>query len=131
MTDRHLRFVLRLNAVNSVVCGLLLVCFPEPFADLLGSGHPGWVRLVGVGLLAFAAVLTWIAAGDRDRLRVQTPAVIAGDLGWVVVSVVALGLGWFSGAGVALVIAMALVVDTFALLQWRGWRVVAHSPALG
>ena len=127
MHERLLRLVLRLNAANSAVCGLLLIVFADSFAETLGTGYPGWVRLVGVALLAFAGLLLWIAAGDRDRLRSQTPAVIAGDAGWVVASIVTLLLGWFSGVGIALVIGMALVVDTFALLQWRAWRAVARG----
>lgn len=122
MNADRLRVVLRLNAVNSAVCGLALLVGAEGFADWLGSGHPGWIRLVGAGLLPFAALLVWTAAGDVDRLRSETPAIVAGDLGWVIASVVALVLGWFSGAGVALVVAMALIVDTFAVLQWHSWR---------
>ncbi len=122
MTSDRLRLLLRLNAVNSFVCGLVLLVGAEWFADWLGTGHPGWIRVVGAGLLPFAALLVWTAAGDVDRLRSETPMIVAGDLGWVIASVIALTLGWFSGAGVALVIAMALVVDAFALLQWRDWR---------
>ncbi len=122
MTSERLRLLLRLNALNSFVCGLVLLVGAERFADWLGTGHPGWIRVVGAGLLPFAALLVWTAAGDVERLRSETPMIVAGDVGWVIASVITLALGWFSGAGVALVIAMALVVDAFALLQWRDWR---------
>ena len=55
-------------------------------------------------------------------LRRITPQIVAGDVGWVVASVVTVLLGWYSGSGVVAVLAMAAVVDVFALLQWTAWR---------
>ncbi|MEL6890554.1 MAG: hypothetical protein AAFP84_03080 [Actinomycetota bacterium] len=129
ISTRTLRAVLRLNAANSLVCGLALAVFASTLADRLGTGYPGWVRLVGLGLLPFAAFVWWVAAGPPERLRHEVPLIVAGDIAWVVASVVGLALGWFDGIGVAIVIAMAVVVDTFATFQWLGVRGLGDEAA--
>jgi hypothetical protein len=119
-----LRTVLRLNAMNSLVSGTAIAVFAGPIDDLLDTGHPGWIRLVGLGLLPFAAFCWWLAAGDSERLVKETPLVIGGDIGWVVGSIVTVLLGWYSGGGIVAVLAMAAVVGVFALLQFRAWRML-------
>lgn len=117
-----LRRILRVNAANCVVSGTALAVAGAQIDELLGTGHPGWVRLVGIGLFAFAALCWWTAAGSLDRLRAVTPLIVAGDIAWVVASAATSLLGWFSDGGVVVVLAMAVVVDTFAVLQGVAWR---------
>lgn len=126
-TDKHhceakLRRVLRLNAINCIVSGTAMAVAAGPIDELLDTGHPGWIRIVGLGLLPFAALCLWAAAGPVERLRKETPSIIAGDVAWVVASIVTVLLGWYSGGGIVAVLAMAVVVDTFAVLQFVGWR---------
>jgi hypothetical protein len=120
--EHTLRTVLRLNALNSLVFGALLTAIPHRIDELLDTGHPGWVRLVGLGLLPFAALCAWLSTASLHQLRRMTPQIVAGDMAWVVASVVTVLLGWYSGGGVVAVLAMAAVVDAFALLQWSAWR---------
>ena len=120
--ERRLRIVLRLNAANCVVFGALLVARPARVDELLDTGHPGWVRLVGLGLLPFAALCAWLSTASLPTLRRITPHVVAGDVAWVVASVVTVLAGWYSGGGIIAVLAMAAIVDVFALLQWTAWR---------
>ena len=120
--EAKLRRVLRLNAANCIVSGTALAIAAGPIDDLLDTGHPGWIRLVGLGLLPFAALCWWVAAGPVQRLRRVTPFIVAGDVDWVIASVVTVLLGWYSGGGIIAVLAMAVVVDTFAVLQFAGWR---------
>ena len=120
--EPKLRRVLRLNAASCIVSGGALALAAEPIDELLGTGHPGWVQLVGVGLLPFAALCLWVAAGPVQRLRRVTPFIVAGDVDWVIASVVTVLLGWYSGGGIVAILAMAAVVDTFAVLQFVGWR---------
>lgn len=120
--ERKLRVVLRLNALNSLVFGTLLAGFPTEVDDVLDTGHPGWIRLVGLGLLPFAALCAWLSTASLPTLRRITPHVVAGDVAWVVASVVTVLAGWYSGGGIIAVLAMAAIVDVFALLQWTAWR---------
>ena len=50
------------------------------------------------------------------------PQVALGDIGWVVGSVVTVLVGWYSGGGNVVVLAMAVAVAVFAALQWWPWR---------
>ncbi len=120
--EPKLRRVLRLNAANCVVSGTALAVAAGPIDDLLDTGHPGWIRLVGLGLLPFAALCWWVAAGPLQRLRSVTPFIVVGDVNWVLASLVTVLLGWYSGGGIVAVLLMAVVVDTFAVLQFVGWR---------
>lgn len=120
--EPKLRRVLRLNAANCIVSGTALAVAAGPIDDLLDTGHPGWIRLVGLGLLPFAALCSWVAAGPLQRLRTVAPLIVAGDVNWVIASVVSVLLGWYAGGGVVAVLAMAVVVDTFAVLQFVAWR---------
>lgn len=124
VAERRLRLTLRANAVTSIVCGSILALAPHALDDLLGTGHPGWVRLVGIGVVLFGADVWWTSTRPLGKLVRQAPGIIAADAAWVVLSIVTLLLGWFSGWGIAAVIAMALAVDTFAFLQFRSWRVL-------
>ena len=118
----RLRIVLRLNATNSFVFGALLAAFPGRVDDLLDTGHPGWVRLVGLGLLPFGALCAWLSTASLPALRRITPQIVVGDVSWVAASVVTVLLGWYSGGGIIAVFVMAAIVDVFALLQWSAWR---------
>jgi hypothetical protein len=119
---RRLRRVLRTDSVVSFTSGLLLALAPTRVDDLLATGHPGWIRLVGIGFLLFAADVFLLSRADDERLRRWTPAVIAANTAYVVASVVTVLLGWYSAAGAVAVLAAAVMVDTLAVLQWRGWR---------
>ncbi len=125
---RKLRIVLRLNATNSFVFGALLAALPTTVDDLLDTGHPGWIRLVGLGLLPFGALCAWLSTASLSMVRRITPQIVIGDVGWVVASVVTVLLGWYSDGGIIAVLAMAAVVDVFALLQWTEWRRLRAMP---
>lgn len=124
--ERKLRIVLRVNAASSAVSGSALAIAPAAFADVLDVGRPGWVRIVGLALIPFAAVVAWLSFHGVDRLRSFTPAIVAGDAAWVLASGMTLALGWYSDVGVALIVAMAVIVGTFGVLQWTAWKHLEH-----
>lgn len=121
-TERGLRGALSANAAMSVLLGTVIAIAPERVEDLLGTGRPGWVRIVGLAVVLFGLDCAWVSRRQRSQLMAFTPGIIAADLSWVALSVVTLLLGWFSGGGAAAVIAVAVVVDTFATLQFLSWR---------
>ena len=125
--ERRLRFVLRANAASSTISGLAMAVVPGVVDNLLGTGHNGWVRLVGLSLLPFAAFVAWLSTADRRDLRLYTPVIVAGDIGWVVASIATVSLGWYSGMGIVAVLAMALVIGVFALLQFNAARHLARG----
>jgi len=121
-SEVRLRRVLLLNGLNSLVFGVVLAAAPEAVDRILDTGHPGWVRLVGLGLLPFAGAWAWLSKQPLGTLRKYTPVTVAGDMGWVVASVVTVLLGWYSTSGLIVVLAVAALVDLFAVLQWTAWR---------
>ena len=119
---QRLRRALRVNATTSLTSGFVMALAADWVDDLLGTGHPGWVRLVGLGVALFGIDVLLLSRSSQDQLRRWAPAIVVADTIWVVASVVTILLGWYSTGGAVAVAAMAIAVDTFAVLQWREWR---------
>ena len=88
--------------------------------SLFGLDSPILLDVVAVGLLAYADMLA-LAAHRRPVTRQTLIAFTVADVLWVVASGIVLLLFWTQLAVVArfLVIAVALVVEVFATLQFR------------
>jgi hypothetical protein len=110
-----------INAVFSILCGLVMAATPNTVAVWLGITRTADIVAVGVFLLGFAGLLLWI----RWRGRIFVPmawGIVIGDLGWVAYSAVLVG-GFsqhFTGLGLWLIADVALLVGLFAGLQARG-----------
>lgn len=129
--ERRLRRVLLANAGTSSLGGLTALLAAGPVDELLGADSIGWVRIVGVGLVAFAAVVVFVARSSRRTLQAEAPVISVGDLAWVVGTVVAIGAGWFSTAGATAMAGVAALVGGFGLAQWtlaRRMRQTTASP---
>jgi hypothetical protein len=110
-----------INAVFSILCGLVMAATPAAVAGWLGITRTADIVAIGVFLLGFAGFLLWI----RSRGRVATPVawgIVIGDLGWVAYSAVLVGSfsQHFTVLGLWLIVDVALLVGAFAVLQARG-----------
>jgi hypothetical protein len=117
MTPRR---ILQINAFATAACALGLLATRGILPAFFGLAGPALLDLVAVGFLAYAGVLAFIAG--RDRVGPQAlKAFAAADAAWVVASAIALLAFWSEMAplGRLLVIAVALVVEVFATLQFR------------
>lgn len=119
---QRLRNTLRINAGISTLTGLVLLAAPGRLADLIGTGHPGWIRFVGTGLVLFAADVAAVAGARLRRLLVFAPAVIAADIAWVVATIGTVAARWFNPAGVAVVADVGVVIATLGWRQTVHWR---------
>jgi hypothetical protein len=117
--NAQLRRVLGANATTSGLAGLMAVFASERVDDWLDTGHSGWVRVVGAGLVAFALAVVAISRSDEQHLRQWVPAVSLADDAWAVVSAATIIAGWYSTSGAVLVGIIAAVVGTFAIAQMR------------
>ena len=126
MNSTLLRGALGANALFSFSTGLLLVGAPEWAATTLGDVTPWMLRLIGVGLLLFAAFLVWVARQPESRAAYALLATGA-DLGWVAGSAVLLVFPVLSSTGVGVVVGVAGVVLVFALLQGAGLRALTRN----
>ena len=112
---------LRANAAFSLFSGAAMLIAANPLAALMGIGDARLLTGAGLNLLAFAALLVWLAS----RVPINLPlamAVVVADLLWVAGSAALLPMGFFSGAGNWIVACIADVVLVFAYLQYLGIR---------
>jgi hypothetical protein len=120
--DRLLRLSLRLDAAASGALGILLGAGGAMLDEPLGI--PAAVLTpVGAFLVVYAAALWYIGSRSRPN-RPAVRVVVAGNLLWVLASVVAAVAGWWSptALGIAFLIAQAAAVALFAELQFTGMR---------
>jgi len=117
-----LRLALLGDAAASGATGLLLVTATESLAPLLRLPTT-LLHGAGLVLLPYAAFVAW--AGTRDRPpRWAVRAAIVINLLWAADSALLLAAGPMSPAalGTAFVLAQALVVLGFAVMQWSALR---------
>lgn len=116
-----LRLALLGDAAATGAMGLLLVTAAEPLAPLLGLPT---TLLHGAGfvLLPYAAFVTW--AGTRETPPRWTLRAAIINLLWAADSALLLAAGPVSPAalGTAFVLAQALTVLGFAVMQWSALR---------
>ena len=112
--------ILQLNAVSTAACGVGLLATREILPALFGLDGSMLLDLVAVGLLLYAGLLA-AAAHRRPVTRQALIAFTVPDVLWVVASAFVLLVFWadFSAVARFLVIAVALVVEVFATLQFR------------
>jgi hypothetical protein len=112
--------ILQFNALSTAACAAAMLLMRGTLHQHFGLLTPVLLDALVVGLLAYAAAL--VAAARQPTL--ERPTLLAftiGDALWVVGSAVVLVLFWnqFTPVARVLVIAVALAVDVFAMLQYR------------
>ena len=129
-TPRHatgglLRFALMLDGAGTAANGVLYLAGAPLLDDWLGL-PTGMLMAVGAALIVYAALVLRLATRPAMP-RAAVAAVIAANVLWVVDSLLALALDWFTPtvAGQVLIAAQAALVAGLAALQYVGLR---NSP---
>lgn len=117
-----LRNTLRLNAMLSASTGLLALAAGPWLANTLGTDHVGIVRLLGAGLVLFAAALVVAGASKASTMYRWALGFSVADLAWTGASLLTIALGWFSAVGNAAVVLTAAVVCVLGVRQLVLWR---------
>jgi hypothetical protein len=117
MTPRR---ILQVNALSTAVSALGLLAARGILPAFFGLAGPALLDVVAVGFLAYAGILAGVAWRDLISRRALM-AFAAADAAYVVLSAIVLLACWSQMApiGRLLVIAVALVVEVFATLQFR------------
>ena len=118
-----LRSALLANAAFSSVCGLALLFAPGSIGDLLGLEANLIYRLLGAGLLLFAADL--VHQATRPVVAQWRAALAcAADFAWVAATALAFLFfpGALSEAGALAVLTVGLIVLGFGLWQAQGLK---------
>jgi hypothetical protein len=115
--------ILQLNAISTAACAVGMLATRGTLHSLFGLGAPFLLDAVAIGLLAYAWALA-VAARRRPVDRQILMAFTIADAVWVAASAIVLLLFWGELTPLArlLVIAAGLVVDVFAMLQFRAAR---------
>ncbi|MBX2855355.1 MAG: SRPBCC family protein [Rhodobacteraceae bacterium] len=117
------RLFLKLNSQYSALCGVILLVATGDAAKMIFSNPIDWaplgLRLLGVGLLGFAAIL-YLLAGNQLLSKGAVYLVVLLDALWVVGSVVLVAFfgGILTTTGIAIVTVVAMVVAFFAVAQF-------------
>ena len=129
-SDRLLRRTLWANAILSVGSGALMAALAAPFAKMathaplqvLGMDLALVLELLGLGFVAFGAVCGWVASRPEMPLN-WAKAIFLLDTSWVAISAVLLMLpaSW-TGAGIAGIVVVALIVADLAIFEYLGLR---------
>ena len=111
-----LRRLLLADAVASGATGLLVLT--APLSGLLGLPS-GLLRGAGLILLPYAALVAWLALRRAEPPRWAAWSVVGVNAVWAADSLLLLLSGWVAptALGLAFVLAQALVVAGFAVLQ--------------
>jgi hypothetical protein len=111
--------ILQLNAISTAACAVGMLAARGILPALFGLDGPALLDVLAVGLLAYAGMMA-ATATRRPLTRQALLAFAVADALWVVASAIVLLLFWPEFADVArfLVIAVALVVEVFATLQF-------------
>jgi hypothetical protein len=117
MNPHHL---LLANAVATAACGVVMLAGRGTLPGMFGLESPLLLDVLAVGLLAYAGALA-LAGGQATVGRSVLLAFTAADAAWVAGSAVVLAIFWtqFTPLARVLVVAVAVVVEVFATLQFR------------
>lgn len=127
MRNISLKNALVLDAASCALFFALCAGATATVAGLLGLpsaivAAAGWICLPVAALLAFLAL---------RPVRPLLLAVALGNAGWVLASL-AVWLVHFDSLttlGHAVIIAQAIAVELFVILEWRGWKALGARPA--
>jgi len=112
--------ILQLNGSATAVSAAAILAARGILPPLFGLASPALLDVIAVAFLAYTGAL--FVAAARQPVTARTMMVFtAVDAVWVVGSAIVLILYWpqLAPIGRALVVAVALVVELFALLQYR------------
>lgn len=117
-----LRRALLADVVVTGGAGLLLALATGPLGDLFDLPTL-LLRLAGIGLLPYTAVVFYVASRASIPRR-GVWAIVGLNLLWAIDSLLLLVTGWVepSALGVAFVVAQAPIVAAFAGIQYLGLR---------
>lgn len=116
--ERMLRSVLATNATTSALGGVVAAVAATWLDDtVLDTGHPGWVRVVGAGLVVFGAVVALVSRTAAEVLPGRARLVGVADAGWVAFTLVTILAGWYSITGAKAMAAVGAMVAVFGLEQ--------------
>jgi hypothetical protein len=121
--------ILQLNALSTAGSAIVMIAARGLLYPLFGLESPLLLDVIAIGFLAYAGALA-LAARRQPVTRTALMAFTIADAIWVAASAIVLMLFWsnLAPAGRLLIIAVAIVVELFATLQFNAARSVTRTP---
>jgi len=115
---KNLNLALLLNAIFSMVTGIILALFPHSVATFFGVEITAPFWLIGVGLVLFSTAV-FVVSWQSPINLIPVFVIILLDIGWVIGSIAIIGLGLFgiSDGGQLAITAVGVIVSGFAIHQ--------------
>jgi len=115
--------ILQINATATAATGLAMLAGRSILPPLFGLTSPLLLDLIAIFFLVYAAGLFYFAARPQVE-RSALLAFAAADGAWVVGSALVLLMFWPQLTPIAriLIVGVAIIVDVFAMLQFRAAR---------
>jgi hypothetical protein len=112
--------ILQVNAAATALSAIGLLAARRMLFPMFGLPTPLVIDVVAAGFLVYAAALA-VTAQARPVARGALIAFAVADAGWVAASAVVLLMFWgeLTAPGRLLIVAVAVVVEVFATLQYR------------
>ena len=128
-SSQRLRVVLRANAAFSLLGGIIALTTGPWVSERFGIDHVLITRLLGAGLVVFAADVAFVSRRSEPKLLAETALVSAADFMWVAATVVVLLAGILSTVGVVVASVIGLAVADFGVTQlWFRSKALAPEP---
>ncbi len=116
-----LESAIRYNAAFSFATGLFLTIAPGTVADLLDVSISGWLRVLGLLLIAHGAVLVW--ASEQQSILPWAKLNLAAIAPYPLIMVGVVMVGLVDGSlGRGLLLLDGAIVGLLAIAQWAGLR---------
>ncbi len=114
---QSLRNTVRVNVAVSFVGGAVALGAANRLGDVLGAGSHGAIRIVGAGLVVYAAALFAVGAARTSELVRWTLTASVADGSWVAASALAIVFVPFSNVGIAVIVSVAGIVAAVGARQ--------------
>lgn len=117
-----LRVILYGDSLYCMIVGLTLFAFALPLTSLVGLPNVMILRVLGIGLIVWAATLAYVTY--CDRLRMIATIAIVGNLAWVGFTEYLLmtDMASMTMVGKSLAVVIVIIVSLFAVAQFYGMR---------
>ena len=130
MSMPNLKTVLIVDAITCTGVLALGLFALDPVAVLLGL--PLAVVTIGAWICLAAALPMFVAAAQAVPNPALVKLIAVGNIGWVAASlgVVAAFFGQMTAIGIVLVLAQAIAVFAFAIIEWKGAGTSGRTAAV-
>ena len=121
-----LHFVLRLNALVCIACGMICLLQGDLVNEFFGNQHPQVMLPAGLFMLVYGVWLGMVTRQEQIKIK-QLTKVISADYGWTIAVFLLISTGQVFTApmGIRVAIVTALFTAVTGALEFRHYKIMA------